>query len=103
MDLQHDTAKLRLKAEVVEAQAAFDVASVHRRELRHLAASGIRSNGIITLREAEELYAASRRLYATALRRLSDFVVAGRLQDSAATAERPITRSESISREEASV
>ncbi len=70
----------RLRADVLCARRSFDAAATQRRELlRSTAEDSVVSDGVITLQEAQQLYAVAVKCYAHALRCFSDFVVMGKL------------------------
>jgi len=70
----------RLRLELSEARTGLDMASTKHREVeRHCRAHGTISNGVVTLRETQELHTLAARRYRTALRRFSDFLVEGKM------------------------
>jgi hypothetical protein len=69
----------RLRLELSQARTALDMASAKHWEVeRHCRARGTISDGVMTLRETQELHTLAARRYRMALRRFSDFVAEGK-------------------------
>jgi hypothetical protein len=74
-----DAIEERLRLELSAARTALDTASTKHRQMERLCISrGTISDGVVTLRETQELHTLAARRYRMALRRFSDFVVEGK-------------------------